>query len=74
MLFAPDDARLSHLVRLPEGQDLGAAVDAAMRAIETHNVELKDVLPKNVLGNRPKPREGWRFTTSVGVSPLNPRG
>lgn len=31
---------------LPEKQDLGAAVDAAMRLIETHNTELKDVLPK----------------------------
>ena len=46
MLYVPDEARLSHLVGLPEGHDLGAAVDAAMRAIETHNPELKDVLPK----------------------------
>jgi type I restriction enzyme M protein len=46
VLFVPEEARLSHLVHLPEGQDLGAAVDAAMRAIETHNPELKDVLPK----------------------------
>lgn len=42
----PDNARLSHLVKLPEGQDLGAAVDAAMKAIETANDELEDVLPK----------------------------
>jgi type I restriction enzyme M protein len=33
-------------VNLPESEDLGAAVDAAMRLIETHNTELKDVLPK----------------------------
>jgi type I restriction enzyme M protein len=46
VLYVPDEARLSHLVGLPEGLDLGAAVDAAMRAIETHNPELKDVLPK----------------------------
>lgn len=46
VLFVPDEARLSHLVDLPEGDDLGAAVDAAMRAIETANPELKDVLPK----------------------------
>ena len=31
---------------LPEGDDLGAAVDAAMKAIEAHNPELQDVLPK----------------------------
>jgi type I restriction enzyme M protein len=46
VLYVPDEARLSYLVGLPEGQDLGAAVDAAMRAIETNNPELKDVLPK----------------------------
>ena len=34
MLFVPDEARLSCLVDLPEGEDLGAAVDAAMQAIE----------------------------------------
>jgi len=46
VLYVPDEARLSYLVALPEGHDLGAAVDVAMRAIETHNPELKDVLPK----------------------------
>jgi type I restriction enzyme M protein len=46
VLFVPDVARLSRLVTLPESQDLGAAVDAAMKAIETANDELKDVLPK----------------------------
>lgn len=46
VLYVPDDARLSHLVDLPEADDIGAALDAAMRTIETHNPELKDVLPK----------------------------
>ncbi|MDQ6839373.1 MAG: type I restriction-modification system subunit M [Actinomycetota bacterium] len=46
VLFIPDKARLSHLVHLPEEQDLGAAVDTAMRLVETSNPELKDVLPK----------------------------
>lgn len=46
VLFISEEARLSYLVRLPEKEDLGAAVDAAMRLIETHNTELKDVLPK----------------------------
>src|SRR5262249_23804785 len=46
VLYVPDEARLSHLVNLPERQDLGAAVASAMSAIETHNPELKDVLPK----------------------------
>ncbi len=46
VLYLPDEARLSHLVNLPEGQDLGAAIDAAMKVIESRNPELKDVLPK----------------------------
>ena len=46
VLYVPEESRLSTLVALPEAADLGAAADAAMRAIETHNPELKDVLPK----------------------------
>ena len=46
VLFVPDEARLSGLVSLPEGEDLGAAVDAAMKAVETANPELRDVLPR----------------------------
>ena len=46
VLFVPDKARLSGLVDLPEGQDLGAAVDAAIKAVEVANPELRDVLPR----------------------------
>jgi type I restriction enzyme M protein len=46
VLYVPDEARLSYLVHLPEGHDLAAAVDTAMRLVETHNPELKDVLPR----------------------------
>ena len=46
VLFVPDKARLSGLVHLPEGQDLGAAVDAAIKAVEAANPELRDVLPR----------------------------
>ena len=46
VLFVPDEARLSHLVDLPEGEDLGKAIDDAMKAIEAANPELRDVLPR----------------------------
>lgn len=46
VVFVPDEARLSHLVALPEAQNLGAAVDTAMRAIEAQNPDLRDILPK----------------------------
>lgn len=47
VLFIAQEARLSYLVSLPEKEDLGAAVDSAMRLVEVHNSELKDVLPKD---------------------------
>lgn len=45
-LYVPDAARLSHLVDLPESQNLGRAIDEAMKAIEDANPELRDVLPR----------------------------
>lgn len=46
VLYLPEEARLSGLVHLPEGDDLGAAVDEAMKAVEAANPELRDVLPR----------------------------
>jgi len=46
VLYVPDESRLSHLVDLPEGDDVGKAVDQAIKAIEAANPELKDILPR----------------------------
>src|ERR1022692_3645001 len=46
VLFIPEEARFAHLLNLPEGADVGKAINAAMKAIETENEDLKDVLPK----------------------------
>lgn len=46
VLYVPDESRLSHLVGLPEGDDIGKAVDEAIKAIEATNPELKDILPR----------------------------
>lgn len=46
VLYLPETSRLSYLVDLPEGEDLGKAVDEAIKGIETENPELKDVLPR----------------------------
>jgi len=46
VLYVPDIARLSWLVELPEGEDLGANVDLAMDAIESTNDGLRGVLPR----------------------------
>ena len=46
VLYVPEEARYQTLLELPEGTDMGKAVNDAMRAIEAENSELKDVLPK----------------------------
>ncbi len=46
VLYLPETARFSHLIRLPDGANIGAAINEAMRAIEAENPDLKDVLPK----------------------------
>jgi type I restriction enzyme M protein len=46
VLYIPDNARFSYLLNLPEGADVGKAINEAMKAIEAENEDLKDVLPK----------------------------
>ena len=46
-LFIPDKARFSYLKSLPEGTDIGKALNEAMKAIEEDNEDLRGVLPKN---------------------------
>ncbi|MGB3062132.1 MAG: class I SAM-dependent DNA methyltransferase [Anaerolineae bacterium] len=46
VLYLPETARFSALIQLPEGANIGAAINDAMRAIEAENPDLKDVLPK----------------------------
>ncbi len=46
-LFVPEKARFSYLIELPEGTDMGKAVNDAMKEIETENKELAGVLPKS---------------------------
>jgi type I restriction enzyme M protein len=46
VLFLPEKAQYAYLLGLPEGEDLGRAVNEAMRLVEEENPELRDVLPK----------------------------
>lgn len=46
VLYVPEKARYRHLLQLPEGADIGKALNEAMKAIEAENEDLKDVLPK----------------------------
>jgi type I restriction enzyme M protein len=46
VLYLPEKSRFGYLLNLPEGTDIGKAINDAMKAIETDNEDLKDVLPK----------------------------
>jgi type I restriction enzyme M protein len=47
VLFLPDEARFSRLRKLPEGTDIGRAINNAMTAVEEQNPILRGVLPRN---------------------------
>ncbi len=46
VLYLPGAARFARLLALPEGINIGGAINDAMRAIEAENEDLRDVLPK----------------------------
>jgi type I restriction enzyme M protein len=46
VLYLPESARFSNLLQLPEGADIGKAINDAMKAIEAENEDLRDVLPR----------------------------
>ncbi len=46
VLYLPEKARFSALLRLKEGDNLGQAVNEAMAAIEEENEQLRGVLPR----------------------------
>ncbi len=47
VVYLPEKSRFSYLLKLPEGANIGKAVNEATRLIEEENEDLKDVLPKN---------------------------
>ena len=46
-LYLPEESRFERLLNLPEGVDLGNAINKAMEAVEEHNQDLRGVLPKD---------------------------
>ena len=47
LFYLASQARFGALLDLPEGSDLGKAVNEAMRMVEEHNPDLKGILPRN---------------------------
>jgi type I restriction enzyme M protein len=46
VIYLPAEARFSYLLTLPEGENIGKAINDAMSAIEQENEELAGVLPR----------------------------
>ncbi len=46
VMYLPPQARFSKLLALPEGENIGKAINEAMKAVEAENEDLKGVLPK----------------------------
>lgn len=47
VMYLPKESRYSAILSLPEGADIGKAINDGMRAIERENEDLSGVLPKN---------------------------
>ena len=45
-IFLPEKARYDYLLNLPDGTDVGKAVNEAMELVESQSAQLKGVLPK----------------------------
>lgn len=46
VVYLPEKARWNHLLHLPEGADIGKALNEAMTEVEKENEDLKGILPK----------------------------
>jgi type I restriction enzyme M protein len=46
VLYLPEQARFGNLLKLPEGENIGKAINDAMAAIEEENPQLAGVLPR----------------------------
>jgi type I restriction enzyme M protein len=47
VLYLPEIARFEYLIDRPEAEDIGGAINAAMKAIADENEELGGALPRN---------------------------
>ena len=47
VVYLPEKARWNYLLHMPEGADLGKALNEAMTEIEKENEDLRGILPKN---------------------------
>ena len=73
VLYLPENARFSNIQKnVPEGGDIGKAVNDAMKAIEADNEDLKGVLPANY--NRLDNSTLIELLRILGAIPTNIKG
>jgi type I restriction enzyme M protein len=47
VMYLPEKSRFSYLLALPEGENIGKAINDAMKGVEAENEDLKGILPKS---------------------------
>lgn len=65
VLYIPKEATFSYLISLPENENLGQAVNEAMKTIEKENRELAGVLPQDYANISRKADENNRIIISL---------
>lgn len=65
VLYLPEIATYSYLMNLSENEDLGKAINEAMKAVEEANVELRGILPKEYTGLSKKADENNRILVTL---------
>lgn len=65
VLYLPDEARYSHLMNLPEGTNIGQAINDAIKAIEAANTDLAGVLPQSYTNLSKKVDENNRILIAL---------
>lgn len=63
--FIPDEAGYSYLMSLPEGKNIGKAINDAMKEIEQTNRELAGILPQDYTTLSTKPTENSRIILTL---------
>lgn len=63
--FIPDEAGYACLMSLPEGKNIGKAINDAMKAIEQENRELAGILPQDYTTLSSRPAENSRILLTL---------
>lgn len=65
ILFIPETATYSYLMNLSEKENLGKAINEAMKAIEESNIELRGILPQDFTSLSKKADENNRILVTL---------